>query len=147
MDLYLRHGADLEKQNDGAQTPLNAACSQPHELTDLETYARVCQMLVDAGADVATNDGDKRTPLHMACKNANPAIVELLLRHGASVNVMDYGGEAPMHNVLKMVAYKLEHEPERIVQALLNYGSIRVWPGALPKVSLLPTQCVDIFQF
>ncbi|XP_062847919.1 ankyrin repeat and SOCS box protein 10 [Trichomycterus rosablanca] len=134
VDLYLRHGADLERQNDEGQTPLNAACSQPHNHADLENYAHVCQMLVDAGADVGTGDADKHTPLHMACKNANTAIVELLLQHGAAVNDMDYGGEAPMHNILKIVAYKLEHEPERIVQALLNYGSIRVWPGALPKV-------------
>ncbi|XP_026782241.1 ankyrin repeat and SOCS box protein 10 isoform X2 [Pangasianodon hypophthalmus] len=134
VDLYLRHGAAVEPQNDEGQTPLNAACSQPHEHAALERYAQVCQRLVEAGADVSTGDADKHTPLHMACKNANPRIVELLLQNGASVNVMDYGGEAPMHNILKMVAYKLEHEPERIVQELLNYGSIRVWPGALPKV-------------
>lgn len=136
VDLYLRHGAAAEGQNDDGQTPLNAACSQPHEHAALERYVQVCQRLVDAGADVSTSDGDRHTPLHMACKNANAGIVELLLKSGASVNVMDYGGEAPMHNILKMVAYKLEHEPERIVRALLNYGSIRVWPGALPKVSV-----------
>ncbi|XP_053468587.1 ankyrin repeat and SOCS box protein 10 isoform X1 [Ictalurus furcatus] len=134
VDLYLRHGAAVECQNDEGQTPLNAACSYPHEHAALERYAQVCQRLVEAGAKVVTGDADNRTPLHMACKNANPKIVELLLRNGASVNDMDYGGEAPMHNILKMVAYKLEHEPERIVQELLNYGSIRVWPGALPKV-------------
>ncbi|KAF4087513.1 hypothetical protein AMELA_G00071470 [Ameiurus melas] len=134
VDLYLRHGAAMECQNDEGQTPLNAACSYPHEHAALERYAQVCQRLVEAGAKVGTGDADNRTPLHMACKNANPKIVELLLRNGASVNDMDYGGEAPMHNILKMVAYKLEHEPERIVQELLNYGSIRVWPGALPKV-------------
>ncbi|KAI5624209.1 ankyrin repeat and SOCS box protein 10 [Silurus asotus] len=134
VDLYLRHGAAVEWQNDEGQTALNTACSQPQEHSALERYARVCQRLVDAGANVSMCDTDKHTPLHMACKNANPEIVELLLRNGASVNLMDYGGEAPMHNILKMVAYKLEHGPERIVQELLNYGSIRVWPGALPKV-------------
>lgn len=136
VDLYLRHGAAVDWQNDEGQTPLNTACSQPHEHTALERYAQVCQRLVEAGANVATGDADKHTPLHMACKNANLGIVVLLLQNGASVNVMNYGGEAPMHNILKMVAYKLEHEPERIVQELLNYGSIRVWPGALPKVSV-----------
>lgn len=136
VDLYLRHGAAMEGQNDEGQTPLNTTCSQPHEHAALERYAKVCKRLVEAGADVSTVDADKHSPLHMACKNANPGTVELLLRHGASVNDMDYGGEAPLHNILKMVAYKLEHEPERIVQELLNYGSIRVWPGSLPKVSV-----------
>ncbi|KAF5903948.1 ankyrin repeat and SOCS box protein 10 isoform X1, partial [Clarias magur] len=134
VDLYLRHGAAVELQNDEGQTPLNAACSQPHEHAALERYAQICQRLVEAGADVSTGDTDRHTPLHMACKNANPGIVELLLRNGAPVNDMDYGGEAPMHNILKIIAYKLENEPERIVQELLNYGSIRVWPGALSKV-------------
>ncbi|KAL7886862.1 hypothetical protein AOLI_G00045830 [Acnodon oligacanthus] len=134
VDLYLRHGAALERQNDDGLTPLNSACSQPQELAALERYRHVCQQLVDAGADVQTCDADKQTPLHMACKNANPDVVDLLLQMGASVNNMDYGGEAPMHNILKTVAYKVEHQPERIVKALLNYGSIRVWPGALAKV-------------
>ncbi|XP_043081568.1 ankyrin repeat and SOCS box protein 10 isoform X1 [Puntigrus tetrazona] len=134
MELYLRHGAALNLQNDEGNTPLNAACSQPQDCASLERYSRVCRMLVSAGADIHISDADKQTPLHMACKNVNPDVVDLLLKYKALVNEMDYGGDAPMHNILKVVAYKTEHEPERIVQALLNYGSIRVWPGALPKV-------------
>ncbi|XP_059391195.1 ankyrin repeat and SOCS box protein 10-like isoform X2 [Carassius carassius] len=134
VELYLQHGAALNLQNDDGNTPLNTACSQPQDCTSLERYSRVCHMLVAAGADIHISDADKQTPLHMACKNANPDVVDLLLQYKALVNEMDYGGDAPMHNILKVVAYKTDHEPERIVQALLNYGSIRVWPGALPKV-------------
>ncbi|XP_014913884.1 ankyrin repeat and SOCS box protein 10 isoform X2 [Poecilia latipinna] len=134
VELYLRHGAAVDKQNVEGLTPLNAACAQPQEMKDLGRYLKVCQMLLDAGADVHTKDQDKRTPLHMACKNANPDIADLLLAKGSSVNNMDYGGEAPMHNILKVVCYKVSHHPERIVRALLNHGSIRVWPGALPMV-------------
>ncbi|NP_001070616.1 ankyrin repeat and SOCS box protein 10 [Danio rerio] len=136
VELYLCHGAALNLQNDEGNTPLNAACSQPQDCASLERYSRICHMLVSAGADIQISDADKQMPLHMACKNANPDVVDLLLENnaGAFVNEMDYGGDAPLHNILKVVAYKTEHEPERIVQALLNYGSIRVWPGALPKV-------------
>ncbi|XP_060899664.1 ankyrin repeat and SOCS box protein 10 isoform X1 [Labrus mixtus] len=134
VDLYLRYGAAVDKENDEGLTPLNAACSQPQELRELQHYFTVCQMLLGAGANVHTMDQDKRNPLHMACKNVNPDIVDLLLASGACVNDMDYGGEAPMHNVLKVVCYKFSHQPERIVRALLNHGSIRVWPGALPMV-------------
>ncbi|XP_052398005.1 ankyrin repeat and SOCS box protein 10 isoform X2 [Carassius gibelio] len=134
VELYLQHGAALNLQNDDGNTPLNTACSQPQDCTSLERYSHVCHMLVAAGADIHISDADKQTPLHMACKNANPDVVDLLLQYKALVNEMDYGGDAPMHNILKVVAYKTDHEPERIVQALLNYGSIRVWPGALPKV-------------
>uniref|UniRef100_G3Q1H4 Ankyrin repeat and SOCS box containing 10 n=1 Tax=Gasterosteus aculeatus TaxID=69293 RepID=G3Q1H4_GASAC len=130
--LYLRYGAAVDKQNNEGLTPLIAACSQPQEARELERFFKVCQVLLEAGADVHTVDQDKHTPLHMACKNANPDVVDLLLANGACVNDMEYGGEAPMHNILKVVCYKLSHQPERIVRALLNHGSIRVWPGALP---------------
>uniref|UniRef100_A0A3B4XQG6 Ankyrin repeat and SOCS box containing 10 n=1 Tax=Seriola lalandi dorsalis TaxID=1841481 RepID=A0A3B4XQG6_SERLL len=125
-ELYLRYGATVDKRNDEGLSPLNAACSQPQEAQDLQRYFKVCQMLVGAGADVHTTDQDKHTPLHMACKNVNPDIVDMLLANGACVNNMDYGGEAPMHNILKVVCYKISHHPERIVRALLNHGSIRV---------------------
>ncbi|XP_035526271.1 ankyrin repeat and SOCS box protein 10 isoform X1 [Morone saxatilis] len=133
-ELYLRYGAAVDKQNNEGLTPLNVACSQRQEVQDLQVYFKVCQMLLGAGADVHTLDQDKHSPLHMACKNANPDIVDLLLANGACVNDMDYGGEAPMHNILKVVCFKVSHQPERIVRALLNHGSIRVWPGALPLV-------------
>ncbi|XP_015256194.1 PREDICTED: ankyrin repeat and SOCS box protein 10-like isoform X1 [Cyprinodon variegatus] len=134
IELYLRHGASVDKQNNEGLTPLNAACARPQEMKDLGSYSKVCQMLLDAGADVHTKDQDRHTPLHMACKNVNPDVVDLLLAKGACVNNMGYGGDAPMHNILKVVCYKVSHHPERIVRALLNYGSIRVWPGALPVV-------------
>ncbi|XP_020780186.2 ankyrin repeat and SOCS box protein 10 [Boleophthalmus pectinirostris] len=134
VDLYLRYGAQLDRPNDEGLTALNAACSQPQDATQLERYHRVCQILIGAGASVQTMDQDRHTPLHMACKNANPDVVDLLLANGACVNDMDYGGEAPMHNILKVVCYKTSHQPERVVRALLNHGSIRVWPGALPMV-------------
>ncbi|XP_022050143.1 ankyrin repeat and SOCS box protein 10 [Acanthochromis polyacanthus] len=134
IELYLRYGAAVDKQNDEGLTALNAACAQPQESQDLQRYFKVCQLLLGAGADIHIMDQDKHTPLHMACKNVNPDVVDLLLAHGAQVNEMDYGGEAPMHNILKVVCFKVPHNPERIVRALLNHGSIRVWPGALPMV-------------
>ncbi|KAM6948988.1 ankyrin repeat and SOCS box protein 10 [Aplochiton taeniatus] len=134
VELYLRYGAALDRKNDAGHTPLHAACAQPQERRELERYHRACQLLMAAGADVRTGDQDKLSPLHMACKTVNPELVELLLEHGAAVNHMCYSGEAPMHKVLKAVCYKLDHQPERVVRSLLNHGSIRVWPGALPKV-------------
>lgn len=133
-ELYLRYGAAVDKKNYEGLTPLNAACSQRQEAEELQRYFKVCQILTGAGADIHITDQDRHSPLHMACKNANPDVVDLLLANGACVNDMDYGGEAPMHNILKVVCFKIPHQPERIVRALLNHGSIRVWPGALPVV-------------
>ncbi|XP_048867150.1 ankyrin repeat and SOCS box protein 10 isoform X1 [Brienomyrus brachyistius] len=134
-DLYLRYGAALDRQNDEGQTPLITACAEPQAAEDLQRYHQVCRLLVSAGANVRAEDRDSQTPLHMASKNVNADVAELLLQQGANVNNMCYSGDTPMHNVLKAVAYKAAtHHPERIVRALLNYGSTRVWPGALPKL-------------
>ncbi|XP_069499202.1 ankyrin repeat and SOCS box protein 10 [Ambystoma mexicanum] len=132
--LLLRYGAKVDKKNAEEQTPLNASCSHPHRPEDIDHYYKVCKELIENHADINTKDRDCQRPLHMACKNVNPRVVELLLEQGSSVNIMCYNGSTAMHNILHSVAYKLEHRPESIVRALLNYGAIRVWPGSLMKV-------------
>ncbi|NXL84011.1 ASB10 protein, partial [Alectura lathami] len=134
VQLLLRHGAELEAKNEEGQTPLNAACAQPHQPQDMERYYRVCQLLVESGANINTADRDHQHPLHLACKNANAQIAELLLARGANVNIMNYSGNTALHNILQAAAYKLEHHPELVVRSLLNYGAIRIWPGSLLKV-------------
>ncbi|KAG6921101.1 ankyrin repeat and SOCS box-containing 10, partial [Chelydra serpentina] len=134
VQLFLSHGAGLEAKNEEGQTPLNAACAQAHPAQDMERYHRVCQQLVQSGASVEAADRDQQRPLHQACKNASARVVELLLAHGANVNIMSYSGNTAMHNILQVAAYKLGHRPELVVRALLNRGAIRIWPGALVKV-------------
>ncbi|XP_061443016.1 ankyrin repeat and SOCS box protein 10 [Rhineura floridana] len=132
--VFLRHGANLEAQNAEGQTPLNAACAQPHPPRAIGNYYDVCRELVDAGARVDAADVDRQRPLHQACKTANSRVVALLLARGASVNIMSYSGNTALHNILQAAAYKLEHRPEVVVRDLLNHGAVRVWPGALLKV-------------
>ncbi|KFP17449.1 Ankyrin repeat and SOCS box protein 10, partial [Egretta garzetta] len=134
VQLLLRYGAELEAKNEEGQTPLNAACAQPHKPEDMDRYYQVCQLLVERGASVHAADRDRQHPLHLACKNANAQVAELLLARGANVNVMNYSGNTALHNILQATAYKLEHHPELVVRALLNHGAIRIWPGSLLKV-------------
>ncbi|XP_064911096.1 ankyrin repeat and SOCS box protein 10 isoform X4 [Columba livia] len=134
VQLLLRHGAELEAKNEEGQTPLNAACAQPHQPQDTDRYYRVCQLLVESGASINAADRDRQHPLHLACKNANARVAELLLARGANVNIMNYSGNTALHNILQAAAYKLEHHPELVVRTLLNYGAVRIWPGSLLKV-------------
>ncbi|EOA94352.1 Ankyrin repeat and SOCS box protein 10, partial [Anas platyrhynchos] len=144
--LLLRHGAELEAKNEEGQTPLNAACAQPHQPQDMERYYRVCQLLVESGASINAADRDRQHPLHLACKNANAQIAELLLARGAHVNIMNYSGNTALHNILQATAYKLDHHPELVVQALLNYGAIRIWPGSLLKVLRYCHACPRVIE-
>ncbi|XP_068529138.1 ankyrin repeat and SOCS box protein 10 isoform X2 [Anas acuta] len=144
--LLLRHGAELEAKNEEGQTPLNAACAQPHQPQDMERYYRVCQLLVESGASINAADRDRQHPLHLACKNANAQVAELLLARGAHVNIMNYSGNTALHNILQATAYKLDHHPELVVQALLNYGAIRIWPGSLLKVLRYCHACPRVIE-
>ncbi|KAM9387551.1 ankyrin repeat and SOCS box protein 10 [Phaethornis superciliosus] len=146
VQLLLHHGAELEAENKEGQTPLNAACAQPHPPQDMDRYYRVCQLLVESGASINTSDRDQQRPLHLACKNANAQVAELLLARGASVNVMSYSGNTALHNILQTAAYKLEHHPELVVQALLNRGAVRIWPGALLKVLRYCHTCPRVIE-
>ncbi|XP_041045016.1 ankyrin repeat and SOCS box protein 10 isoform X1 [Carcharodon carcharias] len=135
VNLYLRRGASINRMNDSGQTPLHSVCAQSHGREDAERYYRVCKQLIEHGASVAALDEEKQSALHLACRTANHRMVDLLLHKGTDVNRMDYGGNSPMHKALQAVSYKLEHEPEHTVRSLLNYGSIRIWPGAIPKLT------------
>nr|XP_009668801.1 PREDICTED: ankyrin repeat and SOCS box protein 10 [Struthio camelus australis] len=146
VQLLLRYGAELEAKNEEGQTPLNAACAQPHQPQDMERYYRVCQLLVESGANINAADRDRQHPLHLACKNTNPQVVELLLARGANVNIMNYSGNTALHNILQATAYKLEHQPELVVRVLLNYGAIRIWPGSLLKVLRYCHTCPRVIE-
>ncbi|KAK4825658.1 hypothetical protein QYF61_001481 [Mycteria americana] len=146
VQLLLHYGAELEAKNEEGQTPLNAACAQPHQPQDMDRYYRVCQLLVESGASINAADRDRQHPLHLACKNANAQVAELLLARGANVNVMNYSGNTALHNILQATAYKLEHHPELVVRALLNYGAIRIWPGSLLKVLQYCHTCPRVIE-
>ena len=49
----------------------------------------VCQVLIDAGADIETNDDMGRSPLHLACRSGALAIVKMLVKTGADVSGTD----------------------------------------------------------
>ncbi|NXU41101.1 ASB10 protein, partial [Drymodes brunneopygia] len=146
VQLLLHHGAELEVKNEEGQTPLNAACAQHHQPQDMDRYYRVCQLLVESGASINAADRDRQHPLHLACKNANAQITELLLARGANVNVMNYGGNTALHNILQVAAYKREHCPELVVRALLNHGAVRIWPGSLLKVLRFCHTCPRVIE-
>ena len=52
----------------------------------------VCQVLIDAGADIETKDDTGRSPLHWACRSGALAVVKLLVKAGAGVRVTDNKG-------------------------------------------------------
>jgi hypothetical protein len=75
------------REPSGGATPLNTAamCGQ----------TKVAAFLIEQGADVSVANNDGNTALHLASFFAYPDLVELLLKHGASVDVKNARHESP----------------------------------------------------
>uniref|UniRef100_A0A3Q3R810 Euchromatic histone-lysine N-methyltransferase 1b n=1 Tax=Monopterus albus TaxID=43700 RepID=A0A3Q3R810_MONAL len=111
--LMLVDGIDpnfkMESQN--KRTPLHAAAEGG--------YKDICDMLVQAGANLDMCDEDQRTPLMEACENNHMDTVLYLLRAGASAMHKDVEGFTCLHLAAKSGQYK-------IVEHLLSTGLINI---------------------
>ena len=76
----------------------------------------LCQILVEAKADVGKKNNAGQTPLHIACNNGQVSIVSYLLSKEADPNEVDKGGNTSLHIAAK-VGFKT------VVQALLAGGA------------------------
>jgi hypothetical protein len=59
-------------------------------------HADVVELLLEAGADVASRSADLSTPLHLACSDGHVRLVELLLGHGAPTTAKTIRDETPL---------------------------------------------------
>ncbi|HSW55576.1 MAG TPA: ankyrin repeat domain-containing protein [Ignavibacteriaceae bacterium] len=90
--MLLRHGAFVEVEEDG-ETPLRLACKKPE----------ILEALLDAGADIDAVNYRKETALMKASyaildQNDQTPVraVQVLLDHGANVNLRDLHGQTPL---------------------------------------------------
>ena len=75
---------DVNRRNDYHDTALQ-------EAVDMKR-TEVVQVLIDAGADVDTQNNEGRSPLHVSCKSGELDIVKMLVRAGAGVRATDNQG-------------------------------------------------------
>ncbi|XP_034565475.1 histone-lysine N-methyltransferase EHMT1 isoform X2 [Notolabrus celidotus] len=111
--LMLVDGIDpnfkMESQN--KRTPLHAAAEGG--------FKDICNMLVQAGANLDICDDDQRTPLMEACENNHMETVLYLVRAGASATHRDVEGFTCLHLAAKSGHYE-------IVEHLLSTGLINI---------------------
>lgn len=90
LHLALRHGAD--PLCDGTST-----WSLPH-LAIHTCFPEAVEALIEAGYPVnAEDDESRRTLLHSAAMFGNAALVCTLIKHGATIDKPDAGGDTPLH--------------------------------------------------
>ncbi|MGX5609197.1 ankyrin repeat domain-containing protein [Bacillus cereus] len=123
----LEKGVDVNKDNldDYKQTVLHAACFLPSKITAKEKeeaqtrYVQTISFLLELGYDVNAKDIDNDTPLITCCRqdSSNHKPVELLLKAGAEVNVVNVDGMSSLH-------YTVEQDHISIANLLLENNAI-----------------------
>jgi ankyrin repeat protein len=89
-ELLIAAGADIEARTvTERNTPLHVAA--------LFGDVALTEVLLAAGADVASGDASGHQPLHNAAAMGQPEMIVLLLEHGAEVDVTDDRGMTPLH--------------------------------------------------
>jgi ankyrin repeat protein len=92
VHLLLDHGADANIGNGKGSTPLLGALNQPS----------MVELLLQHGADANARDtGNGNTPLFVAIEWDCTAVLRLLLRFGADINVQNKVGNTPLFHAIE----------------------------------------------
>jgi len=133
--LLLRHGADVKQFLPSGFTPLHqavAAGNLPLVTTLLEAGAdpNAQRLPLDEGHPVAWLRSD--TPLHTAARIGRTNVMELLLRHGAKLEMTNSVGQTPLGAVLfpAMTTPRVEDLGQVIAGvAVMQMGAMRAIPS------------------
>lgn len=92
VKVLLEKGSSVAQKNNLGETPLHVACF-------VQSISCAEMLLCTMGTDPNAVNQNHRTPLHYAVmnKNSSPELVELLIKHGALVNVKDKQELTPLH--------------------------------------------------
>eukprot|EP01111_Echinosteliopsis_oligospora_P011001 TRINITY_DN3525_c0_g1_i1.p1 TRINITY_DN3525_c0_g1~~TRINITY_DN3525_c0_g1_i1.p1 ORF type:complete len:328 (+),score=67.78 TRINITY_DN3525_c0_g1_i1:65-1048(+) len=121
VEILLKAGCDPNVKDKKPQirlTPIQLAVRSP------KPSIKIIESLIQAGADVNSEATDKTTPLFIAVRSGNVDVVQLLLKHGANINIQDnpptsgwtaYRVTTPLH-----IAVSAGNE--ELVKILISHG-------------------------
>jgi hypothetical protein len=111
INVLLQYGADVTLKDQFGQTPLHIATTKGPD---------VVSAILNKKPDVNAQDKDGETPLHRAVHSVHyPEFVELLLAHGARVDIRDRRGETPL-DILVARGGRFVSEPWNTNEAVIK---------------------------
>lgn len=129
IKLLINAHIDLEWSNNEYLTPLHHVIlySEPSIFfndkkwyllmsANYQNSITVATLLIQAQANVNSNDHQKNTPLHYAISQKSYEITLLLLQAGAHVNIKNNYGNTPLH-------FAVSNNLQEITQLLLKFGA------------------------
>jgi len=120
--VLLEHGANIHVRNKEDQTPqhlLLAMWSGRWPGGDIDNI----RFFLGRGADVDAVDDNHSTLLHVATYYGSVELSQLLLEHGANVNVRDQEGQTPLHRALVNTEDEFSGDYFDAIQLLLENGA------------------------
>ena len=107
------HGANIALQDREGYSSLHYAAGNISDLCD------VLDFLITNGADVNAFTNDKFTPLIIASNCNNLNVVNILIKHGANIHLVDRYGRTALHYSITVV----DHDSVTVLRSLIKNGA------------------------
>jgi len=112
---------DMIKRNPSLINPMDKLARTPLMEAAIHSQYEICELLIQAGADVNAREKRKWTALHFAAQEDNRDVVKLLLENGAEVDAEDdYKNTPLLRSVLNCKGGRGE-----VIKLLLQHGADR----------------------
>ena len=121
--ILIERGANINARDSSHQTPLHPTFGGQFGTFD-DTYFDVVQYLLERGIDVDSQaDTEHSTPLHLASYWGGFKVAQMLLDHGADINVRNKNGRTPLHGAVNELPDNDEECYFNAIQFLLEHGA------------------------